>query len=415
MVSVDGADSTGGVGDFAGNGFDAAGKKRKMSSKHEPEPIKKKPTLQVGPYSTFDDVDWNDENSVEQYISNNFPILTGANEELVPLRAPPTTAPSYASPVHDPMFAPPTTSPSPIFLAPRTPPARTPSPAPPRTPPARTPSPAPSSLSYTLPPTNHQTFEENDITFDHPSFHSTPLHSPAPSSLGYTLPPTNYQSPERQIDDEVENLLDSILSTTYEDQEDGQRLLNGQGSQQLFDELFGRDAEDDLHRDGEEGGQDRDVGRDGGQDRDVGMGGGQDRDVDRDGEQWDRVHEEGYEDLFMKQNEDSNRKHIPDHEMLRMLIKNQTYLRREDRIPPSKFSPFMNEFSSHMLTLQRSTMAAIQGNIKSHQEISTGLMMCLFSKYTGLEFLDSTERKKKNWLSIAIKNYTERVIGKNLK
>ena len=165
------------------------------------------------------------------------------------------------------------------------------------------------------------------------------------------------------------------------------------------------------------GGQDRDVGRDGGQDRDVGMGGGQDRDVDRDGEEeMDRDgHEEGYEDLFLKQNEDSNRKAIPDHEMLRMLIKNQTYLRREDRISPSRFSPFMVEFSTHMLTLQRSTMAAIQGNIKSHQEISAGLMMCLFSKFTGLEFLDSTERKKKNWLSIAIKNFTERVIGKNLK
>ena len=75
----------------------------------------------------------------------------------------------------------------------------------------------------------------------------------------------------------------------------------------------------------------------------------------------------------------------------------------------------MIEFSTNMLTLQRSTMAAIQGNIKSHQEISTGLMMSLFSKFTGLEFIDSTERKKKNWLSIAIKNYTERVIGKNLK
>ena len=241
VISVDGADSTGGVGDFAGNGFDAAGKKRKMSSKHEPEPKKKKPTLQVGPYSTFDDVDWNDENSVEQYISNNFPILTGANEELVPLRAPPTTAPSYASPVHDPMFAPPTTSPSPIldsiFLAPRTP------------------SPAPSSLSYTLPPTNHQTFEENDITFDHPSFHSTPLHSPAPSSLGYTLPPTNYQSPERQIDDEVENLLDSILSTTYEDQEDGQRLLNEEDIQQLFDEQ-GKDGEEDVDEQGKDGEED---------------------------------------------------------------------------------------------------------------------------------------------------------------
>ena len=101
--------------------------------------------------------------------------------------------------------------------------------------------------------------------------------------------------------------------------------------------------------------------------------------------------DEDYEDLFRKQN--ASWSAIPDHEALRMIIKNQSFLRKEDRISPLKFAPFMLEFN--MITLHRSTMLAIQNILKSHQEISTGLMMFQTSKYTGLEFLDSTERKKK--------------------
>ena len=152
----------------------------------------------------------------------------------------------------------------------------------------------------------------------------------------------------------------------------------------------------------EDGNSEQDVDRE--EEEDVGREEEDEQDVGKD-----------YEDIFKKQNEDVNRLPIPDHESLRMMIKNQTYLRKEDRITASKFSPFMVEFSSNMMILQRSTMVAIQGLLKQHQEISSGLMMSIFAKYTGLEFIDESERKKKNWLNLAIKNFSERVIGKNIK
>ena len=151
----------------------------------------------------------------------------------------------------------------------------------------------------------------------------------------------------------------------------------------------GKEDEEDVDEQGKDGEEDADRGAEQGK-------------VDQD-----------YEDLFRKQK--ASWSAIPDHEALRMIIKNQSFLRKQDQIPPHKFSPFILEFTTNMITLQRSTMLAIQNILKSHQEIYSGLMMFQTSKYTGLEFLDSSERKKKNWLSIAIKNYTERVIGKNLK
>ena len=412
---------------------DFAGRKRRTSN-HEGEPEKKKPLLEVPPYSELNDVDWSNANSVGRYLESIIPVLTEGETVHEPLLRTPspsltsiyrdyhrTHSPGETMNVDEPLLR----TPSPTLTSIYRDYHRTHSPG--------------ETMNVDEPPsprlesilaTSRAHSPTLDSIFQAPRAPSPLLapgaHSPAPSSLGYTLPPTNYVTPDNSFEDQPLHSTpipsvrtsspapsSSNISVTFEEEE-GQQVLSEQGSHQLFDELFGRDGEEGgQDRDGEEGGQDRDVGRDRGQDRDVGRDRGEDRDaeeeIDRDG------HEEDYADIFMKQNEDSNRKAIPDHEALRLLIRNQTYLRREDRIPPSKFSPFMIEFSSHMLTLQRSTMAAIEGNIKSHKELSTGLMMCLFSKFTGLEFLDSTERKKKNWLNIGIKNFTERVLGKSLK
>ena len=231
----------------------------------------------------------------------------------------------------------------------------------------QTPNRTTSPCNYTLPPTNYQTpnhsYEENDVL----PLHSTPLHASTPLSLNCTLPSINSPKETQNEVADINSLLGSI-SQTFE--EDG-------------------NAEQDVDREEEE-----DVGREEEDEQDVGK---------------------DYEDIFKKQNEDVNRLPIPDHQSLRMMIKNQTYLRKEDRITASKFSPFMVEWSSNMMILQRSTMVAIQGLLKQHQEISSGLMMSIFSKYTGLEFIDESERKKKNWLNLAIKNFSERVIGKNIK
>ena len=224
-----------------------------------------------------------------------------------------------------------------------------------------------SPCNYTLPPTNYQTpnhsYEENDVL----PLHSTPLHASTPLSLNCTLPSINSPKETQNEVADINSLLGSISQTFEED---------GNAEQDV-----GREEEEDVGREEED---EQDVGKD-------------------------------YEDIFKKQNEDVNRLPIPDHQSLRMMIKNQTYLRKEDRITASKFSPFMVEWSSNMMILQRSTMVAIQGLLKQHQEISSGLMMSIFSKYTGLEFIDESERKKKNWLNLAIKNFSERVIGKNIK
>ena len=224
-----------------------------------------------------------------------------------------------------------------------------------------------SPCNYTLPPTNYQTpnhsYEENDVL----PLHSTPLHASTPLSLNCTLPSINSPKETQNEVADINSLLGSISQTFEED---------GNAEQDV-----GREEEEDVGREEED---EQDVGKD-------------------------------YEDIFKKQNEDVNRLPIPDHQSLRMMIKNQTYLRKEDRITASKFSPFMVEWSSNMMILQRSTMVAIQGLLKQHQEISSGLMMYIFSKYTGIEFIDESERKKKNWLNLAIKNFSERVIGKNIK
>ena len=323
---------------------DDVGRKRK-TSESKGVPPKKRPVLEVQPYNTFNDVDWSDEVSVEQYISNTYPILSSSNQEVFIEEA------VSFPPNHDSIFVTPR-SPTPIndsvFVAPR--------------PPI---SPA-SVLDYTLPPTNYVT-PDNSFDENYPN-HSTPINTE--SVLDYTIPATNYQSPGRS---EIDSLLSSI-SDTFEDE----------------DEELGRDGEDE------------EPGRDGGED------------VQRDGgEDVEDNSEESYEEVFKKIVDSSEI--IPDHQALRLIIKNQTVLREEDRIPASKFSPFMLEFTTNQLTLQRSTMNAVQSILKSHQEISNGLLMSQFSKFTGLSFLDSAERKKKNWLALGIRNFTQRVIGKNFK
>ena len=368
---------------------DDVGRKRK-TSESKGVPPKKRPVLEVQPYNTFNDVDWSDEVSVEQYISNTYPILSSSNQEVFIEEA------VSFPPNHDSIFVTPR-SPTPIndsvFVAPR--------------PPI---SPA-SVLDYTLPPTNYVT-PDNSFDENYPN-HSTPINTE--SVLDYTIPATNYQSPGRS---EIDSLLSSI-SDTFED-EDEELGRDGE------DEELGRDVEDEeLGRDVEDEEQSRDVGdeelgrdvedeelgRDG-EDEEPGRDGGED--VQRDGgEDVEDNSEESYEEVFKKIVDSSEI--IPDHQALRLIIKNQTVLREEDRIPASKFSPFMLEFTTNQLTLQRSTMNAVQSILKSHQEISNGLLMSQFSKFTGLSFLDSAERKKKNWLALGIRNFTQRVIGKNFK
>ena len=356
---------------------DDVGRKRK-TSESKGVPPKKRPVLEVQPYNTFNDVDWSDEVSVEQYISNTYPILTSSNQEVFIEEA------VSFPPNHDSIFVTPR-SPTPIndsvFVAPRTP-----------TPVAPT-----SVLDYTLPPTNYVT-PDNSFDENYPN-HSTPINTE--SVLDYTIPATNYQSPGRSEEiDEIDSLLSSI-SDTFEDEDE-------ELARDVEDEELGRDVEDEEQsRDVE----DEELGRDG-EDEEPGRDGGED--VQRDGgEDVEDNSEESYEEVFKKIVDSS--KIIPDHEALRLIIKNQTVLREEDRIPPSKFSPFMLEFTTNQLTLQRSTMNAVQSILKSHQEISNGLLMSQFSKFTGLSFLDSAERKKKNWLALGIRNFTQRVIGKNFK
>ena len=357
---------------------DDVGRKRK-TSESKGVPPKKRPVLEVQPYNTFNDVDWSDEVSVERYISNTYPILTSSNQEVFIEEA------VSFPPNHDSIFVTPR-SPTPIndsvFVAPRTP-----------TPVAPT-----SVLDYTLPPTNYVT-PDNSFDENYPN-HSTPINTE--SVLDYTIPATNYQSPGRseEIDDSLSSLLSSI-SDTFEDEDE-------ELARDVEDEELGRDVEDEEQsRDVE----DEELGRDG-EDEEPGRDGGED--VQRDGgEDVEDNSEESYEEVFKKIVDSS--KIIPDHEALRLIIKNQTVLREEDRIPASKFSPFMLEFTTNQLTLQRSTMNAVQSILKSHQEISNGLLMSQFSKFTGLSFLDSAERKKKNWLALGIRNFTQRVIGKNFK
>ena len=136
----------------------------------------------------------------------------------------------------------------------------------------------------------------------------------------------------------------------FEDQEDGQRLFDEQGEEDEEDvDEQGKEDEKDVDEQGKDGEEDADRGAEQGK-------------VDQD-----------YEDLFRKQK--ASWSAIPDHEALRMIIKNQSFLRKQDQIPPHKFSPFILEFTTNMITLQRSTMLAIQNILKSHQEVSTGLMM----------------------------------------
>ena len=432
-ITVDGA--AGGTIAVDGDEFNTVGRKRKISCEDNTGLKKKKPISEVHPYSKSKDVNLNYEATNPFLLRTPSPVASSTDpmflapttptaESLFGLPPASTTDPMFSAPptpnaeslfglppasTRDPMFSAPTTpsaeslfglppaasTTDPMFSAPTTssaeslfrpPLASTTDPMflpppnqndraisplnytlPPTNyqSPNRTVSPL-NPHNYTLPPTNYQTpnhsIEENDLPL-----HSTPLHASSPLPLNCTLPTINSPKQTQNEVADINSLLGSI-SQTFE--EDG-------NSEQDVD----REEEEDVGREEED---EQDVGKD-------------------------------YEDIFKKQNEDVNRLPIPDHESLRMMIKNQTYLRKEDRISASKFSPFMVEWSSNMMILQRSTMVAIQGLLKQHQEISSGLMMSIFSKYTGLEFIDESERKKKNWLNLAIKNFSERVIGKNIK
>ena len=448
-ITVDGA--AGGTIAVDGDEFNTVGRKRKISCEDNTGLKKKKPISEVHPYSKSKDVNLNYEATNPFLLRTPSPVASSTDpmflapttptaESLFGLPPASTTDPMFSAPptpnaeslfglppasTRDPMFSAPTTpsaeslfglppaasTTDPMFSAPTTssaeslfrpPLASTTDPMflpppnqndraisplnytlPPTNyqSPNRTVSPL-NPHNYTLPPTNYQTpnhsYEENDVL----PLHSTPLHASTPLSLNCTLPSINSPKETQNEVADINSLLGSI-SQTFED---------GNAEQDV-----GREEEEDVGREEEE-----DVGRE--EEEDVGREEEDEQDVGKD-----------YEDIFKKQNEDVNRLPIPDHESLRMMIKNQTYLRKEDRISASKFSPFMVEWSSNMMILQRSTMVAIQGLLKQHQEISSGLMMSIFSKYTGLEFIDESERKKKNWLNLAIKNFSERVIGKNIK
>ena len=379
VVDGGGIDAGGTVaGTIAVNGdeFDTVERKRKISCEDNTRLKKKKPISEVHPFLL---------RTPSPVASTTDPMFlapaTPTAESLFRPRVASTTDVMFsapATPSAESLLRPPVASTTdPMYLAP---PTQNDSPISPLNytlPPTNYQSPnrTTSPCNYTLPPTNYQTpnhsYEENDVL----PLHSTPLHASTPLSLNCTLPSINSPKETQNEVADINSLLGSISQTFEED---------GNAEQDV-----GREEEEDVGREEEE-----DVGREEEDEQDVGK---------------------DYEDIFKKQNEDVNRLPIPDHQSLRMMIKNQTYLRKEDRITASKFSPFMVEWSSNMMILQRSTMVAIQGLLKQHQEISSGLMMSIFSKYTGIEFIDESERKKKNWLNLAIKNFSERVIGKNIK
>ena len=99
-------------------------------------------------------------------------------------------------------------------------------------------------------------------------------------------------------------------------------------------------------------------------------------------------------------------------EALRRSLKFQTYLRPEDRLDPIKFGSFILEFSEKMKAVNVFRMEAHKSIDKEYNCIFNALLASHFSKWTGIQFCDESERKKKNVLDIIIKNFDTRILGK---
>ena len=99
-------------------------------------------------------------------------------------------------------------------------------------------------------------------------------------------------------------------------------------------------------------------------------------------------------------------------EALRRSLKFQTYLRPQDRLDPIKFGSFILEFSEKIKALNVFRMEAHKSIDKEYSCLFNALLASHFSKWTGIQFCDESERKKKNVLDIIIKNFDTRILGK---
>ena len=116
-----------------------------------------------------------------------------------------------------------------------------------------------------------------------------------------------------------------------------------------------------------------------------------------------------YEELFdLDSNDKMNNK---DHESIRKSLKTQTFLSKSDRLPSERFAPFMREFSSDMFFLQKATNEAIKEIYKNHNLLFQATVRSAFSKWTGMNFLTPTERKKSNHIQVGNKNFAEKILG----
>ena len=116
-----------------------------------------------------------------------------------------------------------------------------------------------------------------------------------------------------------------------------------------------------------------------------------------------------YEELFdLDSNDKMSNK---DHETIRKSLKTQTFLSKADRLPSERFAPFMREFSSEMFFLQKATNEAIREIYKNHNMLFQATVRSAFSKWTGMNFLTPSERKKPNHIQVGNKNFAEKILG----
>ena len=116
-----------------------------------------------------------------------------------------------------------------------------------------------------------------------------------------------------------------------------------------------------------------------------------------------------YEELFdLDSNDKMSNK---DHETIRKSLKTQTFLSKADRLPSEHFAPFMREFSSEMFFLQKATNEAIREIYKNHNMLFQATVRSAFSKWTGMNFLTPSERKKPNHIQVGNKNFAEKILG----
>ena len=121
------------------------------------------------------------------------------------------------------------------------------------------------------------------------------------------------------------------------------------------------------------------------------------------------INDNFYEELFdLDSNDKMNNK---DHESIRKSLKTQTFLSKSDRLPSERFAPFMREFSSDMFFLQKATNEAIKEIYKNHNLLFQATVRSAFSKWTGMNFLTPTERKKSNHIQVGNKNFAEKILG----